>query len=161
MTKPFHVRPFGAHDIASLWCLMVGLAEFESYTDEFSVSEADLAAHGFGNAPLFSAFVADDGGPELLGMAVCHVIPWTFDLRPTLALKELFVDAPVRGRGVGQALFAKVVDEGVRIGAARMNRAVLASNAPAMTFYCQVSGQPDARWQPWTRTLPGSCCAEA
>jgi GNAT superfamily N-acetyltransferase len=159
MAKPFQVRPFGAHDIASLWRLMVALAEFEGYTDEFAVSEADLAAHGFGDAPSFRAFVADDGGPELLGMVVCYVIPWTFDLKSTLVLKELFEDAPACGRGVGQALFAKVVDEGVRIGASRTNWTVRPSNAPAMAFYRQAGGQPDARWQSWTRPLPGSGCA--
>jgi GNAT superfamily N-acetyltransferase len=161
MAKPFQVRPFSAHDVASLWRLMVALAKFESYADEFAVSEADLAAHGFGDAPRFRAFVADDGGPELLGMAVCYVIPWTFDLKPTLTLKELFVDAPARGRGVGQALFAKVVDEGVRIGASRMNWTVLPSNARAMAFYRQAGGQTDARWQSWTCPLPGSRCASA
>jgi hypothetical protein len=72
---------------------MVPLADFERDTDEFAVSEADLAAHGFGDTPRFSAFVADDGGSELLGMAVCYVMPWIFDLKSTLVLKELFEDA--------------------------------------------------------------------
>ena len=78
---------------------MAALAEFEGYADEFAVSEADLEAHGFGDAPRFGAFVADDGGPEL------------------------------------------------------------PSHAPAMALYRQAGGQPDARWQSWTRPLPGSGCA--
>jgi GNAT superfamily N-acetyltransferase len=161
MAKPFQVRPFGARDIASLWRLMAALAEFEGYADEFAVSEADLAAHGLGDARRFSAFVADDGGSELLGMAVCYVIPWTFDLKPTLVLKELLVDAPARGRGVGQALFAKVVEEGVHTGASRMNWTVLPSNAPAMAFYRQVGGKPDTQWESWTRPLQDSRNASA
>ncbi|HEY3948705.1 GNAT family N-acetyltransferase [Phenylobacterium sp.] len=160
MIEAVQVRPFGVSDIAALRWLMLGLAEFEGYADAFAVSEADLAAHGLGEAPRFRAFVADGGDEGLLGMAVTYVIPWTFDFRPTLVLKEMFVAEPARARGVGRALFAAVAAEAGRMGASRINWTVLPHNTAAQAFYRAQGGRPDVEWQPWTLELPRPAQAE-
>ncbi len=51
-------------------------------------------------------------------MAVFYLLPFTYDLRPTLVLKELYVDAPYRDRGVGEQLMAAVAQSARRLAVA-------------------------------------------
>lgn len=128
---------------------MRGLAVFEGYDEEFRVTVDDLILHGLGPSPRFGAFVADDGRGLLLGVAVHYVIPWTYDLRPTLVLKELFVEADGRRQGVGKALMEAVFSEAERIGAPRVQWQVLADNESAKAFYRGLGAAMDAKWHPW------------
>jgi GNAT superfamily N-acetyltransferase len=104
----FQVRPFQAADAPQLLELMQDLAAFEGYGGQFAVTARELVVHGLVGAR-FGAFVAAEPGHRLLGMAVHYRIPWTYDLKPTLVMKELFVAERARGRGVGRALMAAVV----------------------------------------------------
>lgn len=149
----FDVRPFRREDVPQLFQLMRQLAIFEDYIDEFAVTEDAIVESGLCPQPRFGALVADDDAGRLLGMAIHYVIPWTFDLRPTLVLKELFVVEDARGLGVGGGLMAALVAEGIRIGASRVNWTVMADNHAAMAFYDRLGGRPDPKWQPWSLHL--------
>ncbi|PTQ12713.1 hypothetical protein CLG96_00685 [Sphingomonas oleivorans] len=143
------IRPFARRDVAQVLDLMRALAVFEGYIDRFQVSEADLIEHGLGPSPRFGLFVAELAG-HVVGIAVHYIIPWTFDLKPTLVLKELFVAAEARGLGVGRALMTAIVEHAARIGAPRVNWLVLAGNERAKRFYESLGGQHDIMWEPWT-----------
>lgn len=145
----FEVRPFTQADAPELLALMHALAVFEGYDDQFRVTVDDLILHGLGPSPRFGAFVADDGRGRLLGVAVHYLIPWTYDLLPTLVLKELFVEGAGRRRGVGKALMGAILAEARRIGAPRITWQVLADNEAAKTFYRGLGAQMDAKWHPW------------
>ena len=86
-----HVRLAERGDVDRLLELMRGLARFEEYIDRFAVTRESVLEHGFGDARLFTAFVAEQGD-DLVGMAVVYTIPWTYTLRPKVVLKELFVE---------------------------------------------------------------------
>lgn len=146
------VRGFRRADVPALLGLMQGLARFEIYIDDFAVTEADLITHGLGPEPRFQALVVDDGA-ELLGMAVLYTIPWTYDLRPKLALKELFVTRQSRGLGVGKALIQGVVKRGLDIGASQIIWTVLKGNIKAEQFYGGLGGQRDPVWNNWRMNL--------
>ncbi len=148
------VRRAQPADAAALLSLMRELARFEGYLDQFRVSEADLLARGLhgGEPAQFTAFVADRGG-QLAGYAVVYTVPYTYDLRPNLMLKELYVDASTRGQGIGQALMAAVIEFGQQAGCARLKWEVLATNAPAQQFYRSLGGAHDTRWEGWLRAL--------
>ncbi|HET9396074.1 MAG TPA: hypothetical protein VFO36_08455, partial [Nitrospiraceae bacterium] len=80
-------------DGARLLILMQQLATFEGYGDRFRVTEADLLQRGLcaadlGRQPQFTAIVAQTTAEELAGYAVVYEIPFTYDLAPTLVLKE-------------------------------------------------------------------------
>jgi GNAT superfamily N-acetyltransferase len=95
-------------------------------------------------------------------MAVHYAVSWTYDLRPTLVLKELYVDERARGSGVGKALMTAVIDEGRRIGAARLQWVVLARNDDAKRFYGRFGARHDHVWEPWRLPLgDGACPADA
>jgi len=81
--SPLAVRPFQRHDVPDVLRLMRGLAIFEGYIDKFRVTEADLVEHGLGDNPRFGVLLAELCG-RTVGIAVHYVIPWTYDLKPTL-----------------------------------------------------------------------------
>ena len=145
------VRPAGPADAPPLLALMRELARFEGYDAFFTVTEADLLARGLAPdaAPQFTAFVAEQAGAGLVGYAVVVEQAFTFDLRPTLTLKELYVRDGHRGCGAGQALFDRVVAHGRARGAGRLKWDVLPSNEPARAFYRRQGGAPDPDWERW------------
>lgn len=149
------VRAALAHDVPQLLRLMHGLAEFEGYRDRFAVTETDLIERGFSRErePQFHVLVAADAGGGLCGYALTYFIPFTFDLRPTLVLKEFFVDAAQRGGGVGRKLFAAVLDFGRQSNVRLLRWQVLPTNESAKRFYRSFGGGIDADWDNWVLEL--------
>lgn len=86
-------------------------------------------------------------------MAVTHVVHWTYDLRPTLVLKELFLESAARGMGVGTEPMAAVRQQAQSIDAARIQWTVLAGNTAAERFYSHLGGAADAQWCNWVMHL--------
>ncbi|MBC7974380.1 MAG: GNAT family N-acetyltransferase, partial [Myxococcales bacterium] len=81
--------------------------------------------------------------------AVVYAIPFTYDLRPTLVLKELFVAEPTRATGIGRALMTAVLAHARTTGCGRLQWDVLPDNHRAKAFYRRFGGQPDAAWERW------------
>jgi GNAT superfamily N-acetyltransferase len=151
MSQAARVRPAVAGDAEPLLALMRELARFEGYDAHFAVTAADLLARGLApaGAPQFVAFVAEQAGAGLIGYAVVVETPFTFDLRPTLTLKELYVRDGRRGGGAGRVLFEQVLAHGRARGAGRLKWDVLPSNEPARAFYRRLGGAPDRDWERW------------
>ena len=130
--------------------LMRGLAAFERYLDAFAVTGTDLARRAFGPSAQCRIIVAEDPvSSELLGYAVTVATPFTYDLKPTVTLKEFFVRKGSRSRGVGRALFRAVAVAAVEAGAGRLKWDVLAGNRRAESFYRSLGGHRVRKWIPW------------
>jgi GNAT superfamily N-acetyltransferase len=142
------VRPFERQDVGAVLALMRALAAFEGYDDKLRVTEADLIEHGLGPSPRFGVLVAEREG-VIVGIAVHYIIPWTYDLKPVVWLKELYVTEAARGMAVGQALVEQLRQYAAGIGASAIKWTVLKSNLPAKAFYHALGGQPDDIWEPW------------
>jgi GNAT superfamily N-acetyltransferase len=151
MTPAVTVRTAGPADAEALLRLMGELARFEGYGAHFKVTTADLLSRGLAAAgpAQFTAFVAQRTDEELIGYAVVVETPFTFDLRPTLTLKELYVRETARGTGAGSALFERVRAHGRERGAGRLKWDVLPGNEPAKSFYRRLGGAPDHDWERW------------
>jgi GNAT superfamily N-acetyltransferase len=149
------VRRATSADAMPLLRLMRELARFEGYLEQFRVKEEDLLARGLrgGDDAQFTALVAADEAGALSGYAVVYRTPFTYDLRPNLMLKELYVDANARGQGIGHALMEAVIALGRSSGCARLKWDVLTTNAAAKTFYRQLGGAQDERWEGWAMAL--------
>ncbi|WP_259779811.1 GNAT family N-acetyltransferase [Aestuariispira ectoiniformans] len=148
--EDLEVRPFGLEDVPNLLELMKGLATFEGYINQFQVTEDALIERGLGDNPQFEALVATHpDSQDLLGMTVLYTIPYNYDLRPSLVMKELFVAAEARGMGVGQSLFKAVVKRAQQLDCPRILWTVLQTNEPAMHFYRQQGAGPDEVWEGW------------
>ena len=131
--------------------MMRGLAEFERYLEEFAVSEPDLEERAFGPGPQCRITVAEDRATGVLvGYAVTVSTPFTYDLKPTVTLKELYVCEPARSRGVGRALLQAVAAEAVEAGAGRLEWDVLAGNRRAEAFYRSLGGRRVRKWIPYS-----------
>lgn len=146
------VRPFTPADVPGVWGMMRDLAVFEGYSDRFRVTPQDVLTHGFGPQPRFGVLVAERQ-KHLCGMAVHYTIPWTFDLRPVVVLKELFVQPAARGQGVGQALVRGLAEHAASLGASALRWTVLPDNAPAQALYAGLGGQKDPDWDHWVLAL--------
>lgn len=79
----------------------------------------------------------------IVGIAVHYLIPWTYDLKPVVWLKELYVTEAARGMGVGHALVEQLRQHAIGFGASAIKWTVLKSNIPAKAFYRSLGGQPD------------------
>lgn len=149
------VRAAHPGDVEQLILMMRSLAEFEGYLNCFRVSVQDLLERAFGAAAQCSILVADDGNGSLVGYAVYLVQPYTYDLRPSVTLKELFVHSGYRGQGVAMALLERLEQDAGRLAAGRILWLVLPSNEPAKRLYCRFGGRPDTHWEHWQLALAG------
>jgi GNAT superfamily N-acetyltransferase len=163
------IRSAVAADVPQLLALMRKLAAFEGYLDRFAVTESDLLERGFNDESRlamssrhgqhfqhprrseFIAWVADLDG--LQAYALAYSIPFTFDLRPTVVLKELFVDEAARGREFGSELFQAVIRYAHSVDARLIRWQVLPGNDAAKRFYRRVGGEQDTAWENWVLDL--------
>lgn len=155
MGAVYTVRRARISDATELLFLMRELARFEGYIDRFCVTEDDLLQRGLGDGSRqqFFVLVAETCDGELLAYALAYVVPFTFDLRPNLVLKELYVRESARGVGIGHALMAKVLASAKELGCARLKWDVLPGNTSAQAFYRSVGGAPDTNWESWILVL--------
>jgi len=142
------IRPMAREDMRELLRLMEGIVAYERGTD-FRLTEAELLQRGFRERPEFGAFVADRGDGRLCGMAVHYEIPLMHTLEPLLMMKWLFVDADVRGQGVGRSLMQRVARHAMDTGHKKFCWFVLKDNAPAQAFYRVLGAAPDSDWDRW------------
>lgn len=145
------IRQFANDDIPQVLQLMKELAKFEHYIDGFAVTEEALRQGGKGPAPQFSIFVAHfiETPAELLGIAVCYTIPFSFDLTPEVVLKELFVRQEFRHYGIGRRLMREVIRYARQLGCVRLRWLVLAGNETARKFYSSLAAKQDTKWENW------------
>lgn len=138
------VRAARPEDVAALLELMRALAAFEGYLDDFAVDAQALRARAFGPAAQCQIFVAESD--SLCGYAVAQSIAFTYDLRPSVRLKELYVVEAQRGSGVGKRLMQHVARWAQAQNAGRLLWDVLAGNDAAERFYARLGGQRAMKW---------------
>ena len=156
MTSPGLItRAATPADAEALLGLMRQLAQFEGYAEHFAVTERDLIERGLAatTAPEFVAMVAELPPGRLCGYAVVHDVRFTYDLRPTVILKELFVASTDRRGGAGSALMIAVLAHARRAGAGRLCWDVLPDNTHAKAFYRRFGGAPVTTWERWILPL--------
>jgi len=143
------IRPARPEDAEALIGMMRALAAFEGYLPRFRVTARDLHVRAFGPGAQCGILVAQGEGGQLAGYAVWLVQAFTYDLRPNLTLKELFVDPAYRGRGIAADLLAGLRREAERIDAGQITWLVLPTNEAAKRLYRRFGGAPDPDWEHW------------
>lgn len=143
------IRAARPDDAEALIGMMRALTAFEGYLPRFRATARDLCTRAFGPDAQCGILVAQGDGGQLAGYAVWLVQPFTFDLRPTVTLKELFVDPAYRNRGIAANLLAGVRREAERIGAGQITWLVLPTNEGAKRLYRRFGGAPDPDWEHW------------
>jgi GNAT superfamily N-acetyltransferase len=133
-------------DIPNLLPLMRGLAEFEKYIGEFSVTEETLREQGFRHSPPdFHCLIAEEGD-ELVGFLVYYFVPFTYRAKPNLIIKELYIAGPHRSKGAGKLLMKAVAKEAAQSGCGMIKWWVAKWNERGIEFYKRLGGKIDNDW---------------
>lgn len=133
------VREAIRSDMPQVLELIKELAIFEKEPDAVEVTVQDLEREGFGENPLFHCFVADASpdlgmASEIVGAALVYYRFSTWKGR-TLHLEDLIVKESERGKGIGEALYKKVMHFAFDRGLKRVAWDVLDWNTGAIRFY--------------------------
>jgi len=145
MTEMAVIRPAQRSDIAALLSMMKALAVFEGYAGQFRVTAPELEKRLFDYRD-FDALIAERYHKPC-GMLVYYTLPFTYDLKPWVYMKELFVQEHERSRGTGRALMQALIRDCQQRGVSRIRWDVLSNNLNAQTFYQSLGGKPADDWQ--------------
>ena len=138
------IRKANASDIPSMMKLIIELAVYERAPGEVTNTEQMMLSDGFGDNPLYDAFVAEIDG-NIIGFAITYYRYSTWKGR-CLYLEDLIVTEEHRKNGIGQKLFDCCIDFGKKNKCKKMIWQVLDWNQPAIDFYNKNNAQLDNGW---------------
>lgn len=131
-------------DCVRLIELVNELAVFEKAPEEVTVSLQEFEASGFGNNPVWKAYVAEDNN-IIIGFALYYVRFSTWKGR-RVYLEDFIVTEEYRGKGVGKLLFEQIIKETKELGYSGMVWQVLDWNEPAINFYKKYEANIEKGW---------------
>ncbi|TSD66706.1 GNAT family N-acetyltransferase [Inquilinus sp. KBS0705] len=131
-------------DCTRLLELVNELAVYEKAPEEVTVTIAEFEDAGFGNKPVWKAFVAENDG-VIIGFALYYIRYSTWK-GCRLYLEDLIVTEEWRGKRVGKLLFDRLIQETAELGFSGMVWQVLDWNEPAINFYRKYNAAIEAGW---------------
>lgn len=131
-------------DCKRLLELINELALYEKAPEEVTVTLQEFEDAGFGNHPVWTAFVAEEEG-HILGFALFYTRYSTWKGR-RLYLEDFIVTEAARGKGIGKLLFEKVIAEAKNNHYNGMVWQVLDWNEPAINFYNKYKAHIESGW---------------
>ncbi|MGO1584471.1 GNAT family N-acetyltransferase [Mesonia sp.] len=139
-----NVRESRQEDMPQVLELIKELALFEKEPEAVIIDVQQLQKDGFGEQPLFTCFVAEiDGNIE--GMALIYFRYSTWKGK-TVHLEDLIVRERFRGKGLGIALYKKVMAYALEQNVKRVEWVVLDWNEGAVEFYKKSGADVMQEW---------------
>ncbi len=152
-SPPVLIRPLEPGDEAAWRALWAGYLAFYRKALAPDVTEATwrrlldpTVTHMIGRAAVLDTAVVG------FVQAVIHANTWS--LTPVCYLEDLYVDAGVRGRGVGRALIEALAEEGRSAGWLRIYWRTAADNATAQALYDRLARR--TAWVTYELDLPAA-----
>ena len=139
-----NIRVAIKQDCPRLLELVNELALFERAPEEVTVTLQEFEDAGFGDKPVWKAFVAEVDG-VIVAMALYYVRYSTWK-GCRLFLEDLIVTEEYRGKGIGKSLFDKIIVEAKELGFSGMVWQVLDWNEPAINFYKKYEANLEPGW---------------
>lgn len=145
------IRNATREDCPRLLELVRELAVYEKAPDEVTVTLEHFTESGFGEKPVWWAFVATVPSPDqpdhrmIAGFALYYIRYSTWKGQ-TMYLEDILVTESLRGKGIGQKLFDRLLKEAGARGFKRMTWQVLDWNEPAINFYRRQGARLDPEW---------------
>jgi len=142
------IRKAVKEDCAKMMELIHELAVYEKEPDAVTVTFDHFVESGFGENPVWFAFVASPNpskggehaeiaaknGNEIFGFALCYIRYSTWKGQ-RLYLEDFLVSEKMRGKGIGKLLFDTLIEECKAKKYSGMVWQVLDWNEPAINFY--------------------------
>ena len=128
-----NIREGRPEDMPFVLDLIKELATFEKEPDAVVVTVNDLVEHGFKEPPSFYTYIAEYEG-EIVGMALFYYRFSTWK-GPSIHLEDLIVKHKYRSKGIGKALYDRVLDFAHEKKVRRTEWVVLDWNTNAVNFY--------------------------
>ena len=139
------IRKAVKEDCSRMMELIQELAIYEKAPDEVTVSFDHFVDSGFGDNPVWWAFVAEADG-KVQGFALYYIRYSTWNGQ-RMYLEDLLVTEELRGQGMGKLLFDQLIEEAKLKKYSGIAWQVLDWNEPAINFYKKLDGVNfDAGW---------------
>ncbi len=138
------IRRAVKEDCPRLLELIKELAVYEKAPDEVTVTLAHFTESGFGEKPVWWAFVAEENG-IISGFALYYIRYSTWKGQ-AMYLEDILVTEAARGKGIGKLLFDRLMEEAREKKFNRIIWQVLEWNEPAINFYRKYHAQFDGEW---------------
>ncbi len=145
------IREARPEDASVVIGLIQALAEYEREPDAVKITEADVLAHGFGDAKVFSCLLAEWDGATA-GFALYFPTFSTWEGKPGIYLEDLYVHPEFRGRGIGKALMMNIARIAIEKGYTRFQWQVLDWNTPSIDFYESIGAVHMKEWYTYRLT---------
>lgn len=147
------IRRARPEDCPRLLELVHELAVFEKAPDEVTVTLEHFRESGFGDKPVWWAFVAEclppaasqGGGGVIVGFALYYIRYSTWKGQ-RMYLEDILVTESWRGKGIGSMLMDRLIVEAQEKGFSGMLWQVLEWNEPAIRFYGKYGASFDPEW---------------
>ena len=140
-----NIRKAVKGDCPAMLELVRELALYEKAPDEVTVDPQHFEASGFGQNPVWWAFVAETDAKKVVGFALYYIRYSTWKGQ-VMYLEDILVTASMRGQGIGHQLVDQLIVEAKEKGFKRIVWQVLEWNEPAINFYRKYNAKFDPEW---------------
>ncbi|HEX7904075.1 MAG TPA: GNAT family N-acetyltransferase [Chitinophagaceae bacterium] len=138
------IRRAVKEDCPRLMELITELAIYEKAPNDVTVTMEHFAESGFGEKPVWWAFVAEMEG-VIQGFALYYIRYSTWKGQ-AMYLEDIIVTESMRGKKIGKFLFEQLIEEAKEKKLKRIIWQVLDWNEPAINFYKKYKADFDGGW---------------
>ena len=122
------------------------LAVYERAPDEVTVSLQHFEESGFGETPIWWAFVAEDIATKQVIAFALYYVRYSTWKGQRMYLEDILVTEAWRGKGVGTLLMNELIEEAKRKNFHGISWQVLDWNEPAINFYKKYNARFEGEW---------------
>ncbi|HWB26746.1 MAG TPA: GNAT family N-acetyltransferase [Chitinophagaceae bacterium] len=140
------IRRAERKDCPRLLELVKELALYEKAPQEVTVTLEHFEESGFGDNPVWWAFVAVEDETNIIQGFALYYIRYSTWKGQRMYLEDIVVTEEARGKGIGKLLFDALIEEAKERKFCGIVWQVLEWNEPAINFYKKYNANFDPEW---------------